>query len=123
MVASLEVIGNDVKRREHYGNATQCCCVLCFVFALLWWRPCFLASFILSMLSLLADYDRYHDAYVVLQIVCHVLTVLAILGYVGIIVIGTFQSKSQASTNKSAGYVPLASIDETNRVPVQYRDF
>ena len=82
----------------------------------------FLAKFVVSLLSLLVDFYRFEMLLLILEIVCHVLMVAAVLGYVGAAVIGAKRSKSssQSETAENAGYVHL---EEERNAPAQYKDF
>lgn len=74
--------------------------------------------FIVALLELLVDYDKYQAAARGLEVTSLVLTVLAILAYTGTAVIAAGRGQDEI-TEKAAGYVPL---DDTT-APARYADF
>ena len=82
----------------------------------------FLAKFVVSLLSLLVDFYRFEMPLLILELVCHVLMVAAVLGYVGAAVIGARKSKThlQLETAKNTGYVRL---EEERDTPERYKNF
>ena len=76
----------------------------------------FFTWFLIESLELGVDYFLFHDAARGLEVASLILTVFAVLGYVGMAVIGTSKNK-----DAKAGYVPLTSGESD--VPARYADF
>ena len=66
----------------------------------------FLACFVISLLELTLDYFRYHNATVALEASSRILTVVAVLVYVGMAVIGSARGRSETQSEPPQ-YVPL----------------
>ncbi len=99
-----------------FGEMRRNAVVFCAGSALL--TACFMSWFIVALLELLVDYDKYQAAARGLEVTSLVLTVLAILAYTGTAVIAAGRGQDEI-TEKAAGYVPL---DDTT-APARYADF
>ena len=84
----------------------------------------FLVQFIVSILYLTVSFETYQTPLLVLDLLSHVLTVLAVLGYVGTAVISAARGKKEHDKIKinGSGYEPLIEDNGTN-VPKAYQDF
>ncbi len=74
---------------------------------------CFLVWFVLAVLELTVDYDKYRSGAQGLQVTSLMLMVLAVLAYTGAAVVAAGKSKAP----KGDGYVPLT---DNKEAPIQY---